>query len=321
MTKRGATINFQSTEALLEADSSDVGRNRPEEGVTYIAFGRTHYVMALFSASSFRRTNPGRGVRIVTDIHIPLDQAFEDFDPTTDSSCFVQSSAERNRAFKTSANRYSPFPRTLLLDADTVVLQDLDLPFRLLNHADLLLKPDPKGQNRDWQREEWVLDLGVLGDIPSWNGGVVFFRRSTVTDEFFDSWHSGLLERGSEFDQPSLVEAIITSSARVLPLDERWNSPTSRFRKSGERSGPTRILHYMREMPRWVRDGVLEVDARLSGLGFFDGPSPVRDELEVREREPRRPKTRLAGRIRRRVGRPRAGLRPEIEANETESVG
>lgn len=255
-----------------------------DEGVMYVAFGRLHLVMAVHSAASFRRTNPTRGITIVTNVEIPPSEAIIGFDPTRDAFVLVADSTEANRDFKTSAGLHSRYGRTLLLDADTVVLKSLDEPFSLLGYVDVLLKPDPKGQNRVWQQEEIILDVARMGDVPAWNGGVMFFRRRAVVEQLFLTWSERYRAKGSPFDQPSLLEATLLSSARVFPLDERWNCPTGRFEKSGGFEGPTRILHYMRSAPSWVIDGLVTVDDRLMRAGVLSRSSELRDELVVRQR-------------------------------------
>ena len=231
------------------------------EGVLYIAFGWPYLAMALNSARTFRETNPGRGITIVTNVALPAESTIAGFDASTDHWITVEDAATTNRSYKTSADRYTPYDRTLLLDADTVVLGDLDVPFRLLDFADVLIRPDPKGQRRSWQRDELILDVGRMGDVPSWNGGVIFFRRGDGSQDLFQRWNHGFATGPSDYDQPSLVEAVLTSQARVLPLDERWNAPTSRFRKAGGHDGPTRILHYMSRMPDWVARDVESLSA------------------------------------------------------------
>lgn len=236
------------------------------EGVLYVAFGAPHLLMALHSARTFRRSNPARGVTVITDIEVP-DEAIEGFDPKRDRIVVVDSPASENRLFKTSASQHTTFDRTLLLDADTVVLKHLDAPFRLLDYADVLLKLDPKGQNRPWQRHEEILDLGEFGGLPAWNGGVIFFRQNLRTDAFFREWSERFILRGSPFDQPALLETTLVSDAKVLPLDERWNCPTGRFERSGGVGGPVSILHYMSQMPPEVMAGVDEVAGRLGQRG------------------------------------------------------
>ena len=234
------------------------------EGVLYIAFGWPYLMMALNSARTFRATNAARGITILTDIALPAESAIDGFDPSMDRWITVDSDPSANRTYKTSADRYTPYDRTLLLDADTVVLGDLDIPFRLLDFADALIKLDSKGQNRPWQRDEPILDIGRMGDVPAWNGGVVFFRVGDGCRDLFSRWSKGFALRGSSYDQPALLEAVLASRARVLPLDERWNCPTGRYFKTGGPNGPTLILHYMSRMPSAVARDVQRLSAGLS---------------------------------------------------------
>jgi hypothetical protein len=237
------------------------------EGVLYVAFGGPYLLMALHSAETFRATNPGRGISIVTNIAVRPEGVIEGYDPTSDRLIVVEAEDARNREFKTSANRFTTYERTLLLDSDTVVLGALDVPFGVLSYADVLLKLDPKGQNRPWQKDEPILDLGPMGGLPTWNGGVLFFRRGEGSEDIFMRWSRGFGDRRSAYDQPALLEATLTSSARVLALDERWNCPASRFRKTGGPQGPTQILHYMTDVPAEVVAGIRRTSVRLGAEG------------------------------------------------------
>ena len=259
-----------------------------EEGVLYVAFGGPHLLMALHSAETFRATNPGRGISIVTNIALRPEQAIEGFDPASDRLLVVDSEDATNRDVKTAADRYTTYGRTLLLDAYTLVLGTLDVPFGLLSYADVLVKLDPKGQNRPWQKDEPILDLGPMGGLPAWTSGVVFFRRAEGSEDLFLRWSRGFRDRGSAYDQPALLEATLTTSARVLALDERWNCPTSRYLKAGGGDGPTRILHYMSDVPEDVVAGIRRTSLRLGaqGQGLWEQFS---DLMEVRRRVAQRP--------------------------------
>jgi len=241
------------------------------EGVLYVAFGWPYLAMALNSARTFRATNPGRGITVLTNVTLPPRSMISNFDASTDHWVTVEDDESTNRLFKTSADLHSPYDKTLLLDADTVVLGPLDVPFRLLDFADVLVRPDPKGMSRPWQRDEPILDIGRMGDVPSWNSGVVFFRNGQGSRDLFHRWNEGFAARRSSYDQPALVEAVLTSQARVLPLDERWNAPTSRYRKAGGAEGPTQILHYMAKMPEWVVQDVGDVVGQLESGHGVDG--------------------------------------------------
>lgn len=252
------------------------------EGVVYVAFGRPFLMMALNSAASLRASNPSRGITIVTNLGLDAESVIPEFRREDDDWVHIDQTDGRNRLAKTSANEWSRYDRTLLLDADSVVLRPLDIPFRLLGFADVLLKLDPKGQTRPWQRDEEILDIGPMGDIPAWNGGVIFFRRGSATRDFFSRWRDAFNERGSEFDQPALVEAVLTTRARVLALDTRWNSPVGPYQKSGGTDGPTRLLHYMRATPDWVRRDVLALEQRLVRAGHLEPSSETLQVLDAR---------------------------------------
>lgn len=259
-----------------------VERSDGDAGILYVALGRPHLMMALHSARSARVADPWLGISIVTNLVLPPEVAIPEYRHASDHLVRVSGETATNRIFKVSAASRTPYANTLLLDADTVVLRSLDSAFRMLAFVDVLIKLDPKGQLRPWQSDEDILGLGRLGDLPAWNSGAIFFRQGPGSADLFRRWEVDFVQRGSRFDQPSLSVATLTSVARIHPLDERWNCPTSRFAKLGGKSGPANVLHYMSNVPDAVAQSVVAIDEELVKRRMLPPSSETRDFLAQR---------------------------------------
>lgn len=233
-----------------------------EMGVFYVAFGWPYLLLALESARSVRRANPAMPVAIATApaLHEGL---CDEQRATADHWIKIDLPPARNRLVKTSADIHSPFERTLMLDADTLVVADITPMFDWLRHFDVAFKLNEarlgSAGNVAKGRSPVLEGSVTVDDLPHWNGAVCLFRRSAASREFFATWSSRFEHWGSPFDQVSLVDAIFLSSARVLSFDYRWNSPTKSYRNP-KKSADVVVLHYGSDIPSEVvaaarRDG------------------------------------------------------------------
>ncbi len=145
----------------------------------------------------------------------------------------------------------SPFDETLFLDADTVVMGNLDYGFQqIARHGiALCISASP------WARR--YRGLSDRGDLVEYNTGVIFFRKQQLTAQVFeqwklgheiDSWSDFLAPDGVKFmpvnDQAAFAYAVDYHHFNPFVLPVNWNlNPTwqtSLF-------GPIKIYH--RYMP------------------------------------------------------------------------
>lgn len=165
---------------------------------------------------------------------------------------------DRNRHVKTRIDQHSVYARSLYLDADTLVVGDLgSLDFEL-HRFDALLWPetrrttgrhgDPVLLGSDWR----------LHDVVVCNSGVIGFRRSPESEDLFVRWHQHFVALGLPIDQPALVHALHTTTARLYPLGARFNTTAS----TGRAGEDVTVLHYKRHGDRATRRLVRDVAAR-----------------------------------------------------------
>ena len=248
-----------------------------DRGVLYVAFGWPYLLLALESMRSVRRVCPGLPIAVVTspDLTPVLP---EELLGLADHWRTVDLPAEENRQVKTSADQYSPFRRTVMLDADTLVVNDLRPMFAGLDHFDIGFKLNDVRLGSAGQVDKGdmlVLDgRWRVDDLPHWNGAVCLFRTSPATRDFFATWNQRFSEIGSRYDQVSLVDALFLSAVRLISFDYRWNSPAKSYRNS--RKGPdVVIVHYGSDVP----DEVL-ASARRDVLLMGPAVQHASDELE-----------------------------------------
>jgi hypothetical protein len=211
-------------------------------GVIYVAFGAPYLAQALISIASLRIFNASVPVCVVTNV---CKAPPSDFGLVQDCEwIFIEEASSNNRFIKTNIYPYSPFEKTLYLDCDTLVLSDISQIAFFLKYFDILLKHNET--NRLWADSRRVLFDGALkfGEIGSFNGGVLGFRKAPNVEEFFNCWTSLYgARRKPKRDQPSLAEAIYKSNVRLLPLPRKWNEGDLTYADSRTRSEVV-IWHY-----------------------------------------------------------------------------
>lgn len=214
-----------------------------QDGVLYVAFGVAYLAMTLVSARSLRETNPDVPIHIVTNID--FDFSLIDFwDNNKDSSTFMHLPSDQNREIKCALDKYSPFTKTLFLDCDTVILDDIALGWELLNNFDICIKQNSRPQ-RDPRKGNPAIYFGYQsGELPHWNSGVILFRKNEQTREFFERWCESFKKGNLPFDQVALAEVILSSGNwRFLSLDDRWNSSGPTIGRIAWRK-TAKIFHY-----------------------------------------------------------------------------
>ena len=236
-------------------------------GVLYVAFGWPYLLLAFASIRSLRNESPGLPITVATAPS--LIQALPDeLLGLVDEWRALDLPATENRAVKTSADLHVGYQRTVMLDADTLVVGDLRPMFDWLDHFDVGFKLNEARLGSAGNVEKGaapVLDgRWTVDDLPHWNGAVCLFRKSHETRSFFETWNRRFAEIGSPYDQVSLVDALFLTPVRLLSFDYRWNSPMKSFRNVRKGSDVV-IVHYGSDFPESVLDSARRDAALVSG--------------------------------------------------------
>lgn len=141
----------------------------------------------------------------------------------------------RSRHAKTHLLDWTPWERTLYLDADTRVQGDLSAGFAVLEAGwDLAICPSanqtgPAGS----QGEEWLWHVGeaerattrneLAGEPVQLQAGVFFVVRNERTRALWQAWAEEWARFGDE-DQGALLRALNRCPVRVWLLGHPWNS-------------------------------------------------------------------------------------------------
>ena len=193
----------------------------PANGFLYVAFGRKHTLEALASSRSLRRFNSDACIAVVTDQAIN-DSVFDHVIHAEPPSM----SDSRNCHVKIAGLRRSPFERTVFLDTDTRICDDLTNLFSLMDRFDLLVTLNTWRVDRlfEEQSEPYV---SVPLPFIACNTGFLGFARRSVVEALFDAWaermERQIVEHNETNDQPAFRWALYHSAARYCVLSNAHN--------------------------------------------------------------------------------------------------
>jgi hypothetical protein len=139
-----------------------------------------------------------------------------------------------------------PYEKTLLLDTDTYLYDNIDELFELMDRFDIAASTIADS--------EFELSEKVPESFPEYNTGVVMFKKNEGTKQFIEEWKSvyrEYLDNGVRMNQPAFRETLYSSSLSVTTLPTEYNC---RANFGGYLNNSVKILHGSFENP----DTVLE---------------------------------------------------------------
>jgi hypothetical protein len=204
-------------------------------GAIYIVTQDPRYLDLLrISAASLRRAMPDLPITLFSQFPIdsPLFEKIVLVEPTSDG--FYD---------KTRWIRESPYDRTMVIDADTYVIEGVPELFTLLDHFDCAANHE-EYLNTDWLSHYPRTD--VPASFPELNTGVLMLKRSERMDHVLAEWgrlYKAYLDEGAGRrinDQPFFRVALYYGEARFATLTREYNC---KFRGQGYLNGPVKIIH------------------------------------------------------------------------------
>lgn len=178
------------------------------DGFVYIATGEEYINEAKISVSSVRDHMPKANITLITDENVNSD-SFDNIKITGGISNDFSSS---NLTPDTS-----PYERTVFLDTDTYIADDISELFSILDEYDIAVAPS--------------LSQGSVQGVPSpmtqFNTGVVSYRSNESVHEFFNLWNNiysrWRKERDITQNQPSFLRALYDSDVDFFTLPYNYN--------------------------------------------------------------------------------------------------
>ena len=213
------------------------------QGAVYVATGRKYIEEALQSMASLKAAT--------SSVHVTLFSDEEVKSPWFDQLVRIDAAEQRDETFRKAASALpmgminkvyymdrSPYDRTLFLDTDTFVVNDISDMFPLLDRFDIAVTHAP---HRSLKALKVPLE-DIPSSFPVLNTGVILFRKSEKLSAFFSEWlrlYPDVKYVGCN-DQAPFREALYHSDLRVATLTPEYNY---RFGKRLAINGVLKILH------------------------------------------------------------------------------
>ncbi len=209
----------------------------PSSGVVFVATGARYIACAEAAARSVRRHMPEVPIALFTDAGALGHPLADIFDPV------IELEGAHHRS-KVDCLMNSPFERTLFLDADIRVLEDVSELFDLLERFDIAMA-HAHARVRAETQAVWIRALPEA--YPQFNTGVVAVRRNPQTRALLQAWSESYREAGFRKDQVTLRELLWNSDLHVATLPPEYNIRYPKYLWLwGRREARPRICHFYR---------------------------------------------------------------------------
>jgi hypothetical protein len=214
-----------------------------ENGIIYIVHGARFVDEALLSIGSVRRWMPTVPITVFTDADDPrLRQLRAAVVPTP-----APAPGANPYLGKVEAMARSPYERTLFLDSDTLLVDEVNDLFGMLDRFDvaaaqewaLVSHPIPSGEEPD--------SAPLPDAFPEYNTGVLAFRRGSAVDALLSAWAERFraqIAAGLKLhDQSAFRQALWRSDARLLTLPALYNFRVNLQSSAQVAKGRIRVVH------------------------------------------------------------------------------
>ncbi len=192
------------------------------QGIFYIAFGDKYVSEAIHSAKSVRKVSN-------TPMSICCDTLPDDAKSLFDKVQIIK--PEHIRA-KVDYLENTPYIRTLYLDSDTQVEEDISHLFDILDKYDVALTHDFARKRHRWS--EIIPEYAAIPEgFSEYAGGVILYHKTRAVD-FTNKWKTYFyknFKKTNGWDQASLRIALWHSSCQTYALPTEYNVRSENVRK------------------------------------------------------------------------------------------
>ena len=257
-------------------------------GILYITYGTKYVKAALRSAHTARAHNPGLA------IHLFVDAASRDAlglakDPGPFSSIGIIENPHRRS--KVDYMAQTPFERTLYLDSDTSVAQDISEMFGVLERFDL---GAVQAMRRNANRKGEIWTKPIPDAFPQFNSGVVLYRNTPEVRQLLEAWGSAFASSGQRHDQAILRELVWDSGLRAITLPPEYNVRYLKYKYIWSKAEALPMIYHLKQYHSgwglWLWVNLR--DMTLAALGFL--ARPIRKLFGIQSIRERRQKERAA---------------------------
>lgn len=192
-------------------------------GIIYIAFGKSYDKMLAYCLSySIKFIN----IPILILSNLKEEERDEKWKSIKNVKFkYIEDLQKDNRNLKTSINKFSPFDKTLYLDADCIVQKNgIEKIFDRINDDSINLNLYSR-----WNKNKKIPRIyvnhfkinSVQLPMNIYYGAICGFGKSDKIDNFFKIWNEFWVNTGKGRDMPSLASAVVKSGISVNELTNK----------------------------------------------------------------------------------------------------
>ena len=196
-----------------------------KNGFIYVATGERYVREAENAAQSLRRHMPDADITLLTDKAI-------DPDGTLFNSVIVIPEPQFSYEDKITGIQHTPYERTVLLDVDTWVCDDISELFDALDRFDIAAALRPR-EVRHRNPQLSVFDVAPVS-FPGYNTGILVFKKSPAIESLFKHWQQlqkdyvamlhNLEDTSARVStEQAFREALYQSTASIMTLSAEYN--------------------------------------------------------------------------------------------------
>ena len=207
------------------------------DGVLFAATGRQYIEAAIRAAESVRQACPGLGIVFYGDWQA---QGFN-FSPDPAPFDAAYNVENPHRRSKVDVLAKTPFERTLYLDTDTRVVEDITPMFDILDRFDIAVA---HAMRRNSPERMITWRKAIPKAFPQFNSGVILYRATPQVLGFLQEWSEHFANAGFAQDQMTFRELLWLSDLRMAVLPPEYNVRYEKYIRlwSKEEATP-KILH------------------------------------------------------------------------------
>jgi hypothetical protein len=204
-----------------------------KDGVIFVATG-DYSRAAVKAAESVRKFCPTLGLQLFTDHADVPTGAFDRVSP-------IKNPHMRS---KVDFLPHTIFERTLYLDTDIRIVEDIREIFSLLDRFDIAVA-HAHARNQPSTNDLWR--CRIPESFPQMNSGVILYKNTPPVMRMLTDWGISYHEAGFKKDQVTLRELLWSSDLRIATLPPEYNIRSSKYLKVWvPKEARPKILHYAR---------------------------------------------------------------------------
>ena len=199
--------------------------------------------------------------------------------------------ANPHRRSKVDTLALTPFDRTLYLDSDTSIAQDISSIFDILDRFDICAA-QAMLRNSYISKIAWQKSLPV--GFPPFNTGVILYRKTQEVITFFEQWSKAFAEFGHRHDQPTFRELLWSSKLRVIALPPEYNVRYLKYKFFWNKTEAVPFIYHLKQYHTgWIAWSIeMLKNSLISTIDFLS--KPLRKLIDAPSIKDARRKIRIA---------------------------